>query len=175
VALITAVAGRYSGTYDPPGAIAATDLGVQDAGYDLEAQHAAEVIEQSDAYAKTPIELVSQGITNCFLTFECLEWKVGPLLAAFPYGALPVAPTGATFLSPGVIGQLGSAVAGVVVLTATAGTPAAAAPASLTATQAVIAENHPVKWKKSSVLRRIPLRLRLLPYLDTVIKFWAAT
>lgn len=157
------------------GAPAAADLGITEDGYTLQAAHAAEVIDRSDAYGETPIELVHRGLKDVFLSFRCLEWKAGPLLAAFPYGATALAPSGATFLTPGVIGQLGSAIAGAVILTSTAATPAAAAPASLTATQAVVAENNPVEWKMDSTLRRFPLRLRLLPVLDTVIKFWSAT
>lgn len=169
----TFVAGRYSSTIDPPGATGATDLGLMEKGYEIEVQHEEDNIVDTDAYARMVIDQVFQGI-NAWLQGTAKEWKAGPLLAAFPQAVL--APTGATFLGPGVIARLASALAGVLIMTATTGTPAAAAPATLTATFAKIAENFPIRWMLGSEHRRLPFRFRMLPYDDSgTIKIFTAT
>lgn len=173
MALGTFIAGRYSATYDPPGATAATDIGIMEEGYTISWQYSAEGIENTDAYGDMFIDGIYRGIKGVFCQSDSIEYKTGSLLAVTPWGAL--AATGASTLAPGVIGRLMSDVAGVLIMTATAATPAASSPATLTATYAILAENFDVSLLFNSKLRKVPIRFRFLPYLDTVIKFFTTT
>lgn len=119
----------------------------------------------SDAYGDSVIDLVYRG-GNVFLQFESKAYKAGSITPFWPWGSLG---------AMGVIGRLGSDVAAAMVLTSTAGTPAAAAPATLTGTKSILAENFPARLLFSSVVRTVPVRLRCLPY-DSgagVIKWFA--
>lgn len=173
MALGTFIAGRYSATWDPPGATGATDLGIMREGYTVMWSLSVEPINNTDAYGDMWIDDISRGITDCFIECEGIEWKTGPLLAATPLEAL--SPTGSDYLAPGVIGRLGSDLAGATILTATTATPAASTPATLTATYSKLAENFPVRLLANSKLRTVPLKLRVYPYLDSVIKFLVVT
>ncbi len=174
MALEAFIAGDASATYDPPGATGATDIGVMEGGYEISARHAAELINETDRYGAMVVDGIFRGIQDVAVQCNGLEWTAGLLLAAYPFGAAFPA-SGAGYLGPGVIGRLLSAVAGALILTATSGTPAAAAPATLTATYAIIHEGFDVRWMIDSKLRKLPIRLRILPYLDTVIKHFAVT
>lgn len=103
-----------------------------------------------------------------FLQFESMAYKAGSLTPFWPYGALGV---------PGVIGRLASAVALSTVLTATAGTPAAAAPATLTCLNSLLAPNSPARLLFNSKLRKVPVRLAALAYDSgsSVIKWFTTT
>lgn len=173
MALGTFLAGRYSATYDPPGGTAAADMGITEEGWELSWRRAVEAINRSDAYGDMFIDGIERGISDMFLQADSLEAKAGSYLAISPLEEL--SPSGNDYIAPGVIGRLMSAVAGIVILTATASTPAAAGPATLTATYATLAENFDAKLLMNSKLRKIPIRFRILPYLDTVIKFVTVT
>lgn len=173
MALGTFVAGRYSATYDPPGATAAADVGLSEEGYDIRFSVAKELINQTDAYGEMTIDAIFRGVRDCFVQATMLEWKAGLLNALWPYDTL--APTGATYLSPGVIARLDSNIAGILIFTSTTGTPAVSAPATMTASLACLAENFDLQWALHSKLRKMPIRWRLYPYSDTVIKFFTAT
>lgn len=80
----------------------------------------------------------------------------------------------------GVIGQVGrqaiqSSLAGALVLTAVTGTPSASTPATLTASQAIIAEDFDVDLVFASELREIAMRMRLLPFSSTGQRWWTFT
>jgi hypothetical protein len=62
------------------------------------------------------------------------------------------------------IGIRASDVASAVVLTSTPNTPAATAPATLTATYAILAPGQQSTLLFNSKLRRVPIFLQLLPY-----------
>lgn len=173
MALGSFVAGRATGSYDPPGAPAAADIGLTEEGYTVSAQHALELVERSDGHGAQAIEGIWQGLTNVQISGRFLEWKNAVLSLLYPYGAVVTA-TGASYLGPGVIGRLATAVAGALVLSAVAGTPAAATPASLTALFASVAENFPVEWALDSRLRRTNFRLRVWPYDDAGITKYIA-
>jgi len=178
MALGTFIAGRYSCSYDPPGAVAAADMGIMDDGYELALAFAKELIQGTDAYGDSVIDGVYRG-GQCFWSGISKEYKAGSLNAALPYNSDAVggvfAPTGATFLGPGLIGRLDSNIAGILIATATASTPAAASPATLTGTFAIAAENFDLRLAFTSKHRRVPFRLRFLPYLDTAIKWFTTT
>lgn len=173
MSLGTFVAGRYSATYDPPGGTAATDMGTMSDGYEISARVAKELIGETDQYGQMVVDAIYRGIADVFIQGTAIEWKTGVLLAATPYQAM--AATGSTYFGPGTIARLDTDVCGVIILTATSSTPAASSPATMTATYSILAENFDVRWALTSKLRKMPLRFRVYPYLDTAIKFFTAT
>lgn len=154
MALDTFVAGRYSGTYN------SDDVGITDQGYELEITSSMEVIEESDAFGQCFIDGIYRGGSG-YLQFNCKAYKDGSVAPFWPWGALGVL---ATTNAP--IGRLASAVGSAMVLSSTANTPAAAAPASLTMA-AILAENSPAKLLFNSKLRQVPVRLRAIPSVST--------
>jgi hypothetical protein len=72
----------------------------------------------------------------------------------------------------GVIGRLRYDLSQALVLTAIAGTPAASSPATLTASQAILAANFPWKLLFGPTLRKFPLRMDLLPYTATGVVWY---
>ncbi len=128
-------------------------MGITDEGYALQWSAKAQVIEKSDVYGEMMLDGVYRG-SNWFFQTEFLEYKSGPVAAAFPYGGFGV---------QGVIGRLMSDIAAAMVLTSTAGTPAVATPASLTATKAILAPGSDPSAQFNSRLRTMPVRLVLLP------------
>jgi hypothetical protein len=155
VGLGTFVAGRYTGTYN------SVDLGIMEGGYEISWAISMENIDNTDAYGDTVIDQVLRGM-NVFAQWNAKEYKAGPLAAATPLSTLP--PTGTSSLKLGLIGRLATDVAATLVLSATAGTPAATSPASLTAAEAILAEGYDVRLLFDSRHRKVPVRMRLLPY-----------
>jgi len=156
--LATFVAGRYSAT------LASIDLGIAESGYELSMEPKHQLINKSDAFGDTLLDTVLRGV-DWSLQSDQLEYKAGPISAIGQIAALGTL---------GVIGRLGSSVAGALVLTSTAGTPAAAAPATLTAAGAMLAPNANPRLLFNSELRKVPIRFVFLPY-DSgggVIKFF---
>ncbi len=82
------------------------------------------------------------------------------------YNAAAVAtlmwPLGAIW-NMGVIGILDSGKWQSLILTAVAGTPAAATPATLTMARSILKENFPVKLLFAPKLRTVPIRMRVYP------------
>lgn len=155
IALGSFIAGRYSTTWN------GNDLGITVQGWTLDFTNAMESIAPTDAFGDSLIDTVNRG-GNVFWSGNSREWKTGVLAAANPWQTL--APTGASYLGPGTIGELGTNVAKSLVATATAGTPAAASPASITASYAMIAPGYNIQWLFDSRNRLTPLRLQLLLY-----------
>lgn len=174
MALGSFIAGRYSATYDPPGGTAAADIGLMEQGYRITARIAKEKIQETDAYGLMVVDAIYRGIADVFIAGTAIEWKTGLLNAMTPYQAM--AASGATYFGPGTIARLDSAVAGILIATATSSTPAAAAPATMTATYTIFAEDTDLEWMLNSTLRKMPYRFRVYPYDDTgVLKFFTAT
>lgn len=170
MALGTFIAGRYSSTY------ASQSLGLMEEGYTLSYSFGLENIDNTDAYGiGTVVEQVYQG-ANVFCAMTCKEWLSPILAAAQPFGATWTA-TGTSSFTLGLPGRLASAIAGSLVLSSTANTPAALSPATLTAADAILAENHNVELMFSPKHRKVPLRFRLLPYLvgSATITFFSVT
>lgn len=161
MALDTFIAGRYSSTYN------AVDCGITENGYELQQESNNQEIAPSDAYGDSVLDLVYRG-GQVFCQFEGKAYKAGIVTPFWPWSSIG---------AMGLIGRLGSDVASAFVLTATASTPAAAAPATLTGTKSILASNFPARLLFSSVLRTVPVRLRMLPY-DSgsgTIKWFAIT
>lgn len=158
MALGTFVAGAYTSTYN------SVAIGITKEGYRLRFQFLKRLIDKSDQYGDTILDAVYRG-ANVNLTLQAIEYKAGTTGPAWPYAALGVL---------GTIGRLDSALAQSVVLTATSGTPAAAAPATWTGAKCIIGENNNVEWVYDSSNREVPIGFRVYPY-DAgsgAIKFW---
>ena len=90
--------------------------------------------------------------------FEAKAYKAGSITPFWPWGAM-----GVFYTAAAPIARLASNVAAAMVLTATANTPAAAAVATLTGSKSILAPNNPAKLLYNSKLRKVPVRLVLLP------------
>lgn len=175
MALDTLIAGRYSATYN------ANDVGITRDGYALTIDSEWEEIGETDAWGQSVIDGVWRG-GNCFLQFTSVAYKTGSLQAFWPFGG-PLAGPGvlgvlfdSTQATPLPIAQLASNIAKAFVLTATAGTPAAATPATLTATAALLARNNNGRIMLNSKLRDVPVRLRLYPFTSAgITRFFTTT
>lgn len=171
--LATWVAGPYTSTFNYQAA-GAVDLGVTTRGYQIGITHLTENIEETDTYGRTLVDQIYLG-TNVTFDFECKEYKAGPLRALTSWTATQLAATGASGLSLGTIGTLASNLDGVLILTAAASTPAASSPATLTVTHAKVHENFDIQWIFGPNHRKIPMRMRALPYSSSGIKFFTTT
>jgi hypothetical protein len=149
MALDTFIAGRYSSTYN------AVDVGITEQGYELQVEFGSEDIAESDAYGTALIDFIYRA-GKMYLQFESLAYKAGSITPFFPWNA--------TIGRMGIVGRLASDVASATVLTSTAGTPAVASPATTTASKSILAPNSPARLLYNSKLRKVPIRLALLPY-----------
>lgn len=142
-------------------------MGLTRQGFSIEATHGAQLVNESDGFAANCIEVIHRGLSSVMIDWQSLEWNEGVLAIAFPWGD-PVLPDGASFLGPGISGELATNRAGTLVLGSTPDTPAALSPATIGATYPIIAEDFPFKMVLDSKLRESPLRLRILPFVDEV-------
>lgn len=160
--LDTFVAGRYAGTYN------AVDVGITENGYETTTELKQEVVEGSDAYGDAILDYIYRG-GNMYMEFDCKAYKAGSKTPFWPWGAW-----GGMATTSLPIGRLASNVASAMVLTAASNTPAAAAPATLTASKAILAPGFSGKLLYNSKLRRVPVRLLLLPSETTGTVTWIA-
>jgi hypothetical protein len=156
MALDTFVAGSYLHTYN------GASTGLSEDGYALDQELPQEEVK-GDYYGESVIDTITRG-GNTFLQFDSLAYKAGSLAAMYPFAGLGIM---------GLPGLLGSDQAAPSVLGATAGTPAANAPASLSASKSLIAPGHNAQLKFQTRLRKVPVRLRLLPYVTDVVRFYS--
>lgn len=156
-AVITSpVAGAYVGTYN------AIALGMMnDDGFIIGYTPVGQDLNDTDQFGGTLIEGVYRG-GNFRVRSRTKEWNTGMQGAFQVYGKVSagVAPSFAL----GIVGRKYSAIAQALLLTATAGTPAAAAPATLTVTQALLAPNTNLDIGFTSKIREVPLEWICLPY-----------
>lgn len=127
------------------------------------------MITPSDAYGESSIDFVYRG-GDVFLQFASKAYKAGSTAPFWPWGSLGVMLTAAAPL-----GRLASAVAAATVLAATANTPAAAAPATLTGSLSILAPNSNLRLMFDSRLRLVPVRLILLPSNNAGTVTWFTT
>lgn len=161
----TFIAGQYAGVYG------AAALGTLEKGWRLRWQFHKEVIADTDAYGQTPIDSIYRG-ASVWIGGVFMETKAGVIAVTSPYNSY--APTGASAFELGIIGRLDTGVAGALVLTAIAGTPAASSPTSLTATLAIQEEDQ-VEQQWGPTLRKTPFMMRCLPYLSTTVRFFSTS
>lgn len=144
------IAGRYTGTWN------AAAIGQTAEGFTLSHQFFKRLIT-GDAYGEAPQDAVYRGAA-VEVGWRSIEYNAAAIAGLiWPYNG--------TLLDMGTVGRLdyGSSLAKQLVLTAVAGTPAAAAPASVTLTLTILKEGFPVDMLFAPDLREVPLRLRAYP------------
>src|SRR5436305_10663162 len=125
------------------------------------------VVDNSDAYGKTPIEGFDLGAEFQFQG-TLLEWKAGPIALLWPFAA--------ALGQLGIIGQSLTGLAKSLVLTAVAGTPAAAqGPATITAASTLLATNFNIDLIFGPALPELPILCYVWPSVITTITFFTKT
>jgi hypothetical protein len=161
---MTFIAGPYTATYNSAlGGGADLDLGITEDGFELEVTPFADLV-RGDNLGESIQDGVYRG-KDVYLNVVIQEWSKDGVMRAFN----PFIDTDALsdISEVGQVGRLLSNMAGVLILTAVAGTTAAATPATLTASRAIIAPGFPLKSLLATRLRKLPLRFLLLPYTDS--------
>lgn len=160
---MTFIAGPYTATYNPAlGGGAHLSLGTVEDGFELESTYFADLI-RGDNLGESIQDGVYRG-KDCYLNCVIEEWNLDGVLRAFnPFIDVDAI---SDLSEVGQVGRLLTNLAGVLTLTAVAGTTAAATPATLTASKAIIAPGFPLKSLLATRLRKLPLRFLLLPYTD---------
>ena len=151
------IAGAYTGAYN------ALSLGIMsDEGFILGFQPMADEVNETDQFGATLIEMIYRG-GNWKIRFRTKEWNAGMQGAFQVWGAHNNSNNPPAF-ALGIIGRLGSAVSKALVLTSTAGTPAATSPSTLTAAQAILSPNNNLDINFTSRIREVPIEMVCLPY-----------
>jgi hypothetical protein len=167
-ALVTAIAGRYSSTYN------SVDLGVtNDPGYKLSFTPDWELVKDTDAYGTNVIEAILLGLSQVSLDFVTKSITAGPYTAMTPFSTF--APTGAQTFSSGLVGRRATDLALSVVMTATALTPAAVTPATATFLYAMIHEGVNIDMIFGPRHRTIPIKFRIIANGTTTANYFTTT
>lgn len=170
MALAFFLSGAYAGAYN------AVAIGPTDGGYEISHEVKQENIDKSDVFGDTLLDYVWRGgNVTCDFTAKTVGSAAGNysnVAILWPFGG-----TQATLMAAATpIGRLASDIASAFVLTSTANTPAAATPATLTCTKAIIAPGYNTKMLYTSQLRQLPLRLQFLPTLNAgIVSFYTTT
>lgn len=151
MAISQVIAGAYTATYNTN----AVNPTVQ--GYELEINFKGEMIAETDIYGESVLDYVYRG-ADCRIMAEFQIYNANTLAAFYPWGTFGQISTAAA-----PIGRLATNVASAFVLTAVSNTPAAASPATLTGSKAIIAPNNNGRLLFNSKHRRVPVSLMLLP------------
>lgn len=179
MALITVVAGAYTATYQPNAGNGASGAGgspanlglLTDDGWELSWQAFSEEVRNTDGYARTLLDLIYQGADWRFRA-RFKEYSAAVMNLAWPWGKATgnLAPVLSNTTS--TIGRRGTDVAGSLVLTATANTPAAGNPATLTCGFTILSPNNNFSMNFTSRVREVPAELVLLPYASGGNNLW---
>jgi hypothetical protein len=173
MALNSFVTGPYTATFN------SLDPGYTENGWDLSINFKRILIDKTDVYGDTVIDMIERGI----------EPFISAVFRQYGGAAGTAAVTSAFY--PGTVGVnqavgvLSSTLVKTLVLTAIAGTTAAttnpatgateAGPSTLTSTGAIVVENANSTVNFGSVNRDVPVRFRLLPYSSSGIRFFSCT
>ncbi len=123
-------------------------------------------VDNSDRYGRSLIETIYTG-GNWVAQYTALEYKAATISTSSPFGP------GLGIM--GIIARLGSDMAQSLIFTSTVGTPAATAPATLTAAKAILAPNWNLRLVFGPTLRMVPIRQILLPYDSGGSVYWATS
>lgn len=162
-AIGTFIDGAYTATYNAVG------IGITEAGFDLMQTVTEEVINESDQLGGSLLDYFYRG-GSCQVRCDSKEYKPGSVAPYWPFGAM-----GQMRSTAIPIGVRASTIAKALVMTSTPNTPAAAAPASLTAAMSVLAPGQNSTLNFNSKLRRVPIFLQLLPDEQAGGTFWYTT
>lgn len=155
MALATVVAGPYTTTFS------GSSIGITEDGIMLNASFPEDEIT-GDAYGDSVIDTVRRG-ANVFLALVGIEYTA----------ALPMAwPESSTFGRMGVTGRMGEGMSVATVLTSTASTSAAAAPATLTSSKTLLSRDSQTQLQFAARGRKVPVQLRCFPYLTGGNNVW---
>lgn len=151
------IAGPYTITHN------AAPLGFVEDGFDLEFSADGKDLITGDNLGGSVQDGVYRG-GQCFISFTMMEYDIAQVRKVlWPYGTLGTV---------GQVGRLDTNLASALVLTNVTGTPAFGQPTSLTANLSILAENFPVRLLFATRARRMPIRLRLLPFDDAGTTRW---
>lgn len=121
----------------------------------------------ADKYGDSMIDGVYRG-GDCFLLCTFIEWTPAIRALLWPYDS--------DFGVMGQCGRLLTDLAKALVLTAEAGSPAAAeGPASITAAKSILAPENDVEILLGNESRDVPVLLQLFPYQDASQLRWFST
>ncbi len=156
------IAGRYTGT------LAGTSLGILEDGWRIRWQWLKEMINRTDAYADSDIDAVLRGI-NMHVGGVFKEILDKTIEAVAPYTSLVA--SGVSAFSHPTVGQLDTSHVEQLILTALAGTPAAATPFTCTFLSVIQAQD-PVDQVYGPTHRKIPFNFQVYPTSSTGIKYF---
>lgn len=154
------IAGGYTAVYN------SVTIGQVESGFRIDHSLFKRLII-GDNFAEGPQDAVNRGAA-VFCSFAMMNWDTvvgsAALRAIWPYGSSYLDHTEA-------VGKLdvGSSLVKSLVLTAITATPAAANPATLTLTNAILAENFNVSILFAPDLRTMPVRMRAYPSQSAII------
>lgn len=166
MALGTFATGPYTATYDATGAASGTpgqtaepgarDIGIVQNSHRFTRTAAGEDVANTNLFGDTVIDSIYRG-GQCFLTATIKEWK--------PYVRDILWPYAVEFGDVGTIGKLLSDMAGKIVLTPLAGTPAYANDGKIiTYGKAILSPQHNTEIMYGPVQRDVALVFRCFPY-----------
>jgi hypothetical protein len=160
--VIVAIGGPYSMTYN------SLTSGHTEEGFRIEEDLLTEEV-RGDAHGDTLVDEFYRG-QNVSMRFMAIEWGAAGLATMMqPHSSTP-----GTRGTGGIISRLMEALAQQIVLTALSGTPAAAAPASLTATKAV--RTGKTGYALTSKHRKVDLTMRFYPVVaSSVLSHYTTT
>lgn len=176
--LATVIAGRYSTTYTHPSG-SALDLGVtvSPGGWKISFTPSWKWIGPTDAYGDAVVDKIWRGFRDVGVSAVSKEWKAGTVRASNPASAYTA--TGTTNFDAGLTGRRASDIGGALILTVTAGTPAASSPATATFTTVFFRDGFRFEWMLDSIERDLPLDFEVLAASDgaspAMPRYWAAT
>jgi len=150
------VAGPYTGTYN------ALAIGFTVDGFRWGYEYKEQVIQETDLFGETIIDAIYRGM-NARMSYRSQVYNANNVAPISPWGGAGVVLTAAA-----PIARSARALAKAFVLTAVANTPAAAAPASLTAALSLLAAGTNTELLFDSKAREIPVTLQLYPYESAV-------
>lgn len=157
--LLSSIAGAYTAAWNSNG-VGKTDSGIRL----MVRNHQAPI--RSDYYGDSLLDLIYRG-QDVSVSVISQEYVTAMTGGGWPWSA--------TVGAVGTVGVLacGSSIAKSLVLTAVAGTSAAATPATLTGQMAILQEGHTLELLYANQLRQVPLAWNLLPYsVDSAAPVW---
>lgn len=159
---LTAIAGPYTVTWGTP----ALNVGVTEDGVETEETYFSDPVRGDNLGDTIQDEIIRGG--DVYVNFILQEYLNALTALGNGAGIGPIFHPHNTVL--GRVGQVGrrlSSIAAPLVLTAVAGTPASAAPATITFALATLARNFPVRLLYASRHRKVPMRMISLPCTDS--------